>query len=252
MAKTVGVVEVVPACDFSAHASLFGIGRRKFAGKPLLEWVVRRVSDAQQLDEVIVLASDTPMGRSLAECTPPDVQLIFSSAADPLGHLADVCRRLNCGGIVRLNVSQPFVDPHLIDRLVLAAREGDCDFVGFQCSDGTAGLSARVGVFAEYLSSRLILDAERRASGGSRKNLGQYAAGAVDVFSLKFLATPAGLDRSDIRLAIRDEQDWEDMQLIFDAIGPECLDWHRITSLLDQQPAIRERMAERNRMEAVV
>jgi len=73
----------------------------------------------------------------------------------------------------------------------------------------------------------------------------------MELFSLKFLTTPVQLDRSDIRLAIRDEQDWEDVQLIFDAIGPECLDWHRITSLLDQQPAIRERMAERNRMEEV-
>ena len=39
-----------------------------------------------------------------------------------------------------------------------------------------------------------------------------------------------------------------DLQTILDALGPDGLDWHRIASLLDQQPALRERMADLNEM----
>ncbi len=252
MDNTIGIVEVVPACDFSRHASLFGIGRRRFAGKPLLEWVVRRVSEAQQLSEVVVLASDDPLGRSLAECSPPDVRLVFSSANDPLGQLADACRQIPCSGVVRMNVAQPFVDPLFVDRLVRAAKEGSCDYAGFACEGRTTtALSARVGVFAEYYSSRLVLDAERRTVGKDRRNLINFAGSNLETYNLKFLAAPVGLDRADLRLAIHDEHDWEDVQMIFDAIGPECLEWKRITNLLNQHPAIRERMAARNRQEQV-
>ena len=73
-----------------------------------------------------------------------------------------------------------------------------------------------------------------------------------DLFSQKMLEVPPQLNRDDLRLAIHDEEDWEELQLILDALGPESLDWQYITSLLDRQPMIRARMAHRNRASAEV
>jgi len=53
-----------------------------------------------------------------------------------------------------------------------------------------------------------------------------------------------------LRLAIHDEEDWEELQQILDALGPESLDWQYITALLDRQPIIRARMKQRNRAAA--
>ena len=37
------------------------------------------------------------------------------------------------------------------------------------------------------------------------------------------------------------------VQEIFDALGPDSLDWQGIAGLLDQHPALRKRMADLNR-----
>ncbi len=50
-----------------------------------------------------------------------------------------------------------------------------------------------------------------------------------------------------MRLAVDTEEDWEHAQTIYEALGPEALDWQRIAGLLEQQPALRTRMAALNR-----
>src|SRR5438270_49646 len=79
---------------------------------------------------------------------------------------------------------------------------------------------------------------------------GIWVLAGDDTFSQRMLAVPPRLDRDDLRLAIRDEEDWEELQLILDALGPESLDWQFIASLLDRQPGMRARMAHRNRAAA--
>jgi spore coat polysaccharide biosynthesis protein SpsF (cytidylyltransferase family) len=44
------------------------------------------------------------------------------------------------------------------------------------------------------------------------------------------------------------EEDWELTVTIYEALGPERLEWQRIVSLLDHQPAIRRRMEALNRV----
>ncbi|HZZ28429.1 MAG TPA: hypothetical protein VFE46_10545 [Pirellulales bacterium] len=64
---------------------------------------------------------------------------------------------------------------------------------------------------------------------------------------MRLIPAPQGLDRDDVRLTIGSEEDWEHAQAIFEALGPEQLDYQRIAGLLDHQPALRQRMAALNR-----
>ncbi len=66
-------------------------------------------------------------------------------------------------------------------------------------------------------------------------------------FSLRLIPVPPELDRDDVRLTIGGEEDWEHAQTIFEALGPEQLDYLRIAQLLDHQPALRKRMEALNR-----
>jgi hypothetical protein len=43
------------------------------------------------------------------------------------------------------------------------------------------------------------------------------------------------------------EEDWDHILTIYEALGPDKMDWRRISHLLDQQPALRSRMAALNR-----
>src|SRR5688500_11961697 len=148
MVASLAVVEVWPAiADLASNSPLAGMARRRFGGKTLLEWVVRRVSDAERIDEIVVLGGEDSLSRSLVEHCPPDVRVLLSGAADRLGRFAEVVRKLRPQSVVRLSVSHPFVDPELIDRLVTAG-DGCCDYAAYRFSDGRSVMQSRLGVFA--------------------------------------------------------------------------------------------------------
>jgi spore coat polysaccharide biosynthesis protein SpsF len=251
MVASLAVVEVWPAiADLASNSPLAGMARRRFGGKTLLEWVVRRVSDAERIDEIVVLGGEDSLSRSLVEHCPPDVRVLLSGAADRLGRFAEVVRKLRPQSVVRLSVSHPFVDPELIDRLVTAG-DGCCDYAAYRFSDGRSVMQSRLGVFAEWCDARAVLRAAQFAStADDRSEATRFIHSRPDLFNLKFLTVPPQLDRDDLRLAVHDEEDWEQVQLILDALGPESLDWQYIAALLDRQPALRARMADRNRAAA--
>src|SRR5262245_48887175 len=249
MVTTCAVVEVHPAVENLRPGSpLAGMARRRFGGKSLLEWVVRRVSDAERISGIVVLAGDDHLSRQLCENCPPDARVIHCHARDGLGRLAEASRLLRCAGIVRLNVCHPFVDPDLIDRLVSAAEISGSDYVSFSFSDGRPVMQTKLGVFAEWCQAEAILRANRLATeSADRAEATKFLYSRPDLFMLRMITVPSRLDRDDLRLAIQDEEDWEELQTIFDALGPESLDWQYIASLVDRQPSMRARMARRNR-----
>jgi spore coat polysaccharide biosynthesis protein SpsF len=249
MFTTLGVVEVLPSLDgLSSKSPLAGIARRRFAGKSLLEWVVRRVTDADHLEQIVVTAGPDLLSRSLAELAPPDARVLLCDAKDPLGRLAAVARQFPSRGIVRLAVSDPFVDPILIDRLITSvAGEEECDYACFCLSDGRPAHQSRMGIFADWCRSDALIQADRLArTPADRADPTEFLCSHPKIFTVKRVPVPPRLDRGDLRLAIRDDEDWENVETILDALGPESLDWQYITSLLDRHPQMCQRMAEQN------
>ena len=72
------------------------------------------------------------------------------------------------------------------------------------------------------------------------------------LYDMKVGVARALADEAGSRLGIDVEEDWENVQLIVDALGPESLEWQRIAGLLEQHPAIRQRMAVLNRAEVKI
>jgi spore coat polysaccharide biosynthesis protein SpsF (cytidylyltransferase family) len=241
MVTTLGVVEVQPAVESLARNSpLAGIARRRFGGKTLLEWVVRRVGDSQRIAQIVVLAGADPMSRGLAELSPPDVRTFISRECDPLARLAHAVRELRPDGVVWVSVSTPFVDPVLLDRLVTcAASEEKCHYVGYCFSDGRPALESKMGMFSEWCLGEAILKADREAKASAdRLQPTRFVVGHPERFHVRFLPAPPKLDRDDLCLAIQDEEDWEHVETILDALGPESLDWQYIMALLDRHPQL--------------
>src|SRR4029453_14951091 len=165
MGGVLGIVEVQPAVEgLSDKSPLAGMARRRFGGKTLLEWVVRRMSDADRLDGVVVLAGDDAFARSLVSQAPSDVRVFHSVEADPLGPFAPAGRTFPFSAAARLSVSQPFVDPILIDRrLALVATGNTCDYASFAFADGRPVMQSKLGVFAEWCRGEAVLLANRLA-----------------------------------------------------------------------------------------
>jgi spore coat polysaccharide biosynthesis protein SpsF (cytidylyltransferase family) len=250
MLTTLGIVQVdVPVGDRSAADHAMAILRRRFGGKSLLEWVVRRVTDSAQLDGVIALTHVGAAGESLVPLVPPDVPVLVSRKPDALGALADAVREYPCEGAVRVSVGSPFVDPEMIDRLAITAHaHPGCDYISYCRSDGRPAILSSLGLFAEWFRGAAVKQADKRATiPADRRQATRFIYRQPEMFQLRLIPIPEPLDRDDFRLTLDVEEDWEHAHAIYDALGPEALDWRRIAGLLDHHPHIRERMAILNR-----
>ncbi len=244
MAETLGIVEV----GFSSlgHAPS-GFGTRRLGGKPLVEWVVRRVTDALLLDRVIVV-TDAVLERTVRSLTPHDIAVFVSDQTDMLAHVAAAARAYHAQQLVRVGLENPFVDPALIDRIVATANtHPGCDYIGYYSQTGHPVAHSSLGVFAEWARADAIFKADAMASDEvDRQQVTRFLYSHPELFQLRLIPAPTQLDRPDVRLTIQGEEDWEHAQLILDALGPDHLDWQEIAGLLASHPRLRHQMAALN------
>jgi spore coat polysaccharide biosynthesis protein SpsF len=248
MLGTLGIVQLYCGQLDCGLQMAQGFLLRTWAGKTMLEWIVRRVTEAQRLDGVIVLARAADEARQqLASHVPADVPVLASDKRDALAACIQAIQKYPSQSVVLIGTQSPFVDPALIDRLVsTAAANPLCDYISYCLSDGQPTVRSEMGIFAQWCSSHALRRADRKASGEDRLQATQYIYSHPELFQLRLLPAPSQLDREDVRLRITCEEDWDHAVAILEALGPDALEWQAIASLLDEQPALRERMAVLN------
>jgi spore coat polysaccharide biosynthesis protein SpsF len=221
-------------------------------GQSLLEWVVRRVTDCQRLDGVIAVTNGAAENRFVCGLVPRDVPVFVGSALDPLSCVAAALEEYASEAAVRVLAGFPFVDATLIDRLVTDAEaHPECDYVSYCCRDGRPAILSPVGMYGEWFRAQAIrLTAKKASLAADREHVTRYLYSHPERFNIRLIPAPPQIDRDDVRLTVDIEEDWENTLAIFDALGPEHLDWRRIADLLDHQPALRQRMAVLNRAHA--
>ncbi len=247
MLKTLGIID---ACYQSRGSRSKAV--RKLGGKSVLEWVVRRVTDCQQLGGVIVVTCSAPENRFIFDVVPLDVPVFAGQTPDALGCFAAALEEYSAEGAVRVCAASPFIDPMLVDRLVSTAEaHPECDYVGYCCRDGRPAILSPVGLYGEWFRTSALHRAARSArSAGDRQHATRYLFSHPEKFTVRLIPAPEQIDRDDVRLTVDIEEDWEHALAIFDALGPDDLDWQRIADLLVHQPSLRKRMAALNRAHA--
>lgn len=245
MLKTLGIVQAcVGSPRFRCNL------QRKLWGQSLLGWVVRRVTDSLRLDGVIVVARGPADDRSIANLVPADVPVCVSCETDAVSRFLSALEDYPAEAVVRIRGDNAFVDPSLIDRLVATADSyPDCDYVSFCSHDGRPAIHSPIGICAEWFRARALRRvAEKKLNIGSREYLTRYIYSHPETFNVRLIPIPSPLDRDDVRLTVDMEEDWENALAIFEALGPDRMEWQRIANLLDQQPGLRRRMEALNRV----
>lgn len=242
MLNTLGIVQIRTDRLNTGWKSWRGLG-----GKSLVDWVVRRVSESQRLDGVIVVAADCPERADIAALVPPDVPFFASSRPDALGQLADALFHYSALNVVRICLEHPLLDPVLIDRLITnAAAAPKCDYIGYRTGDGSPAVESNIGCFAELCKTKALRVADRDATlPADRDNVTRYLYTHPERFSVYLLPIPIELDRDDVRLLLAERDDWDHLEEIFEALGEE-LDWQDLGGYLAAQPALRRKMAALN------
>lgn len=220
---------------------------RRLAGHTLLEWVVRRATDAARLDTIIVM-TDAAAAGELREFVPRDVPLEAADSSDWLGRFSDAATAYRADGVVSLDAGNPFLDPALVDRLVTEAELAlDCDCLRYRSPGGVTRPASAAAPMAEWFRATALARAAGAASRPrDRQHPGRYLSQHAEWCHTRLLALPEGLDQHDVRLTLDVEEDWEHAEQIFDALGHDTLEWQRLVGLLQQQPRLRARMARLN------
>ena len=247
MLRNLGVVQA------SFHLPRFRTNAmRKLGGRSLLEWVVRRVTDSMRLDGVIVMVCEPGDCRAVSHLVPSDVPVVHGEGKDALDRFTRALEQYQSESVVRVLGDNFFIDSGLIDRLITTAESHpNCDYVTYCSRDGRPAILSPVSVYAEWFRSSALRRANRLARDPlDREHVTRYLYSHPDKFNVRLTPAPTEIDREDVRLTVDIEEDWDHALAIYEALGPERLDWQRIADLLNHQPAMRSRMAALNRVHA--
>jgi spore coat polysaccharide biosynthesis protein SpsF (cytidylyltransferase family) len=230
------------------------LASRSLAGKPLVDWVLRRASEAQQLQRIVVILPADAGLEWLKRTLPSGVSIYQSDERDALARMCACLSEYPARGIVNLRLDCPLLDPCLVDRLVSSVgRDEAVDYATYRSHERRGEsrlqslLHAQLGLFAEYYRADMLRKLnEQLTSAQQRQNLSDYLCAHPERFVLRLVSLPPELDRADLRLSLHHQDDWEHAEQIVEALGDEDLDWQRIVSLLQRQPHLRRRMADLN------
>lgn len=111
-----GIVGAIPARYASTR--LPGKPLLLIAGRPMIEHVYERVSQARGLDRIVVLTDDERIARAVEgfggewEMTPPEC----ASGTDRIAHAA---RQWHAAAVVNIQGDEPLIDPEAVSRIAV-------------------------------------------------------------------------------------------------------------------------------------
>ena len=191
------------------------MGSTRFPGKmlqllgsyPILEWVLRRVSRAEFIDEVVLATSDRSIDDALVElanCL--GIEVFRGSESDVLGRFAAAAEHYHAETVLRICADNPFVDPDELDRLVLEFSDNSCDYA---CNhQDRLGSRYADGLGAEILSNQLLQRvAQVSKEPKHREHVTLYLWDHAEQFTLHSIQAPPELAYPEMRFDIDETED---------------------------------------------
>src|SRR5436309_12574495 len=101
----------------------------KIGGRPLLMYLVERISRARTLDAIIVATTTNPRDNVIIEeCERRGIPNFRGSETDVLSRYVSAARACKADIIVRVTADNPFTDPDSIDRVVDRIAGGGAEY----------------------------------------------------------------------------------------------------------------------------
>jgi len=224
MKTTLGVVQ---ACYSSERFAQLASRWMPEVGMSLLEWVARRATDCQQLDRVVILSCSADVMPFVHEAAPHDVPVIAVDGDDALARMSQLLGQCQADNIVRIRGDNPFVDPQLIDQLIIAANEvDDLDYATFCVPDGTLALELPVGICSEWATKKAILRANQSAKrpAHSEDIFGSIRSRTDKYNCLNVELSDYFADAKNMRLSVDTEDDWEAVSTLLEQLDEDRRD----------------------------
>jgi len=175
---------------------LFGKVMMNIAGRPLLAYLVERISRSRTPDTILVATTTNQRDNIIIEeCERRGIPNFRGSESDVLGRYLSAARASRADIIVRVTADNPFTDPDSIDRVVDTIVRDEADYAI------ETGLP--VGITAEALTWKALTRINSLASTAPhREHVTLYAKENPDAFRAAFLKPPAECERPDLSFTV--------------------------------------------------
>ncbi len=98
---------------------------KKVLGKPLLHFLVERLSASKEIDDIVILTSNLAADDAIVTfCQEKKISFFRGSEEDVLDRYYQAALERRPEGIVRITSDCPLIDPDVVDQVVKTFREG--------------------------------------------------------------------------------------------------------------------------------
>jgi spore coat polysaccharide biosynthesis protein SpsF len=202
-------------------------------GEPMLTRVMRRAMRARTLDEVVVATTTRSEDDAIVELAGAENWPVErGSESDVLERYLGAAQAHEADVIVRITSDCPLIDPDVIDHSVHAFRRASVDYASNALEPRTYPRGLDVEVIARAALERAGRDDHNAAW---REHVTPYIYRHPEHFRiLRVIADPTS--HPEQRWSVDTSEDYEFVQLIYEALGRDDFTWLEALAVVDAHP----------------
>ena len=212
-----------------------GKNMKKVNGKPLLWFVVERLRECKNLDEIVVATTDTKKDDVIEEfCKKNNIKCFRGSEENVLERYYQAASANNLETIVRITADCPLIDPITVDKAIDLFRESKTDYVSNVASRSfPRGLD--VEVFSFQALEKAFSEAEKDMD---KEHVTHYIYNNKDKFKTTELKATDHLFRPELRLCVDTENDFKVVEEILSPFEYPMIEIMQVIDFVDSKPEL--------------
>jgi len=208
---------------------------RKIMGKPMIEYLIERISKSKLVDDLIIATSDRKENLQLIEfLKTKNLNYFIGDEEDVLSRYYFAAKINNVKNIVRITADCPLIDPEVVDNTINKFLKSSADY-----SSNIFPRSFPKGLDTEVFSFETLEKTFNEATSKyEREHVTPYIR---ECGKFKISNYSLSHDYSKTRLTVDWEEDFILVEKIFNFFNPKILfSYSEILSFLDKQPELLE------------
>jgi len=209
---------------------------KQICGVPMIGLLLKRLSLAKKIDQIVVATSNHESNKELVEYIQKEkYQVFIGSDINVLERYYNAAIKYKTDVVVRVTADNPLTDPELADYLVEIFHKSDKDFVSFGSPPNyPLGLTVEVINFSALKKCYELVESDF-----DKEHVTSYLkhSGKFSILNLK-----CDEDYSNQRLTVDEEDDFQVIKSVFEYFQPNInFGWPKILELLKKKPELFER-----------
>lgn len=201
---------------------------RRFGRHALLEWSLRRLSEAALLDHVAIVGPKE-LESEVLRCSLQGAMWLRCDSACAVERSMLVAEKFVAKWLIYTSPKCPFVDEILLDRMIGTGwKHPDADYVGYFSPTNPEFSLTSLGLVGEMCHRRALEKlATQSTEPKDRRTVPARVRGGADIFNCRLLPLPTALDNKELRFSLESAADWEHVDALLE-LSDDDADYRRL------------------------